>query len=955
MAQILSSSKFGTLIIPGAYTYIDVQTPASGIGVSGFLALVGEADEGLATSAATENIVDNYFAPTQMGDVINKYTSGPLVDAFKAAVAPANDPNLPGSVTRIYLFKTNPSTVASSSIPALGGSYGTFQALKAGVNGSNLKWETSVYTAAVAPTTGSFSYIPVPSASTSALLNYRVRGGANTTITIPANTAPTTLYPTLTNGPLLATGGINRNAVAGLATINLTTVASGASVTFTLAAGSVFPATPLPGDLMVLPANGIYGASADSAFAGAGSANLGSYVVTAVSNTTSSAFITATKVADHVNATVTAPVNLAATAFSATVTNDMQVFSPMTITDESGTNRLAFAGLNSAGVSITATGANLRLNLTGATAFASGANSPRVGDVLYIPSGSTIVGAGNANIGYYSISTVNNVTSSAYLVAARISNGAPVNVAATTFSANADNDVRDFRPWIDGAQLGFELTDGAGGRNINQVFYNLSTTTPASWISTSAIPIFIAGTDYQANLLLSRSVDNVQESYTAIGGNVALKMSYVGTTAAVTVTATSLTTTVTGGSGANLTLNFVNYATLGDLVGYINAQTGYSAVVGTAAVGQLSPSILDKGTYNCATSTSGLVFPLRIKKDMYDFQTKLGYSSVVKFTNTALTGLPEASLFPTFFVGGSKAGTTGAAVLAAIDKLADIECSFVVPLFSRDASLDIAAGLTDATSTYTIDAINAYTKSHVIALSQVKRRKNRLAILSYRNTFANCKLQAQNLASARVGLTFQDVKAVSTSGNIVQFQPWYAAVIAAAMQSVGLYKSIMHKYANISGVVTPFNDFNPKNDGQLEDAILSGMLILEAPSTGGFRWVSDQATYSKDGNFVYNSLQVMYTADFIAVDLFRAFDNFAVGQAISDITRSNALVFLQTKLDQYRENKLITASDGFPAGYSATDVQIKGPVMYVYGNIFITNAIAFIPITLSVSQVSQTA
>lgn len=955
MAQIYSSSDFGTLIIPGAYTRINVQSPASGIGVAGFLAIVGEADEGLATSDISENIANNYYSPTQMGDVINKYTSGPIVDAFKAAVAPANDPNLPGSVTRIYIFKTNPSTVASSIIPTLGGNYGTFQALKAGANGSNLKWEASVYTAAVAPTTGSFTYIPVPSAATSAILNYRIRGGAATSITIAPNVAPTTLTTTLTSGPLLATGGTNRNAVAGLATIMLTTVASGSSVTFTLAAGSVFPATPLPGDLLVLPANTLFGATADSAFAGAGSANLGSYVVTAVSNTTSSAFITATKVADHVNATVTAPVSVAATAFSATVTNDMQVYSPMTVTDESGTNRQSFAALNSAGVSITASGSNLRLNLTGATAFAQGANGPRVGDILYIPSGSTIVGAGNANIGYYTVSTVNNVTSSAYLIASRISNGTPVNVAATTFSANADNDVRDFRPWVDGVQLGFEYTDGGGTRNINQVFYNLATTTPASWISTGLTPYFIAGTDYQANLLISRSIDNLQESYTAIGGNVALKMSYMGTTATVVVGATSLTTTVTGGAGANLTLNFANYPTLADLVGYINAQTGYTASVGTVAVGQLPPSILDKGTYNCAVSTSGLLYPLRIKKDLYDFQTKLAFSSVTKFTNTALTGLPESTLSPVFFIGGSKAGTTAAAVVAAIDKLADIECSFVVPLFSRDASLDIAAGLTDPTSTYTIDAINAYTKSHVLALSQIKRRKNRLAVLSYRNTFANCKLQAQNLASARVAMTFQDVNAVSSSGTIVQFQPWYGAVIAASMQSIGLYKSIMHKYANISGIITPFNDFNPRNDGQLEDAILAGLLILENPPTGGFRWVSDQTTYGKDSNFVYNSLQVMYTADFIAVDLFRAFDNFAVGQAIADISAANALVFLKYKLDQYLQNKLITASDGAPAGFDSASIQLNGPVMRVNVNIYITNAIIFVPITLSISQVTQTA
>ena len=37
--------------------------------------------------------------------------------------------------------------------------------------------------------------------------------------------------------------------------------------------------------------------------------------------------------------------------------------------------------------------------------------------------------------------------------------------------------------------------------------------------------------------------------------------------------------------------------------------------------------------------------------------------------------------------------------------------------------------------------------------------------------------------------TYKDVKAVGVNGTVVQFQPWYSAVIAASMQSIGLYKT----------------------------------------------------------------------------------------------------------------------------------------------------------------------
>ena len=306
--------------------------------------------------------------------------------------------------------------------------------------------------------------------------------------------------------------------------------------------------------------------------------------------------------------------------------------------------------------------------------------------------------------------------------------------------------------------------------------------------------------------------------------------------------------------------------------------------------------------------------------------------------------------------GGAKGGTTAAAVAAAIDEMANIDVNFITPLFSQDATDDITDGLTDPSSTYTIAGINAYLQQHVVSLSgQVKRKLNRLAVGSYRGTFANARAQAASLASARFALTFQDVKNVSVSGLIVQYQPWMGAVLAASMQAVGLYKSINHKYANCTGIVTPENDFNPTNYGQLQQALNSGLLVLEAPAGGGFRWVSDQTTYGKDGNFVYNSLQVMYTADYMALDLARSFDNFAVGQAVSDISAPIAKGFLQAKMTQYLLAKLISPSNGAPAGYDSASCVLSGPVLSVAVNAYITNAISFVPITLSISQVQQSS
>ncbi len=99
----------------------------------------------------------------------------------------------------------------------------------------------------------------------------------------------------------------------------------------------------------------------------------------------------------------------------------------------------------------------------------------------------------------------------------------------------------------------------------------------------------------------------------------------------------------------------------------------------------------------------------------------------------------------------------------------------------------------------------------------------------------------------------------------------------------------------------------------------------------------------------------MYTSDYMAVDLANSFDNFAVGQAITDVSAGAALVFLQTKMGQYFSNKLIAPSDGAAAGYNSATVTIDGPVMRVGVNAYVTNAIQFVLISFDVSQVSQTA
>lgn len=437
-----------------------------------------------------------------------------------------------------------------------------------------------------------------------------------------------------------------------------------------------------------------------------------------------------------------------------------------------------------------------------------------------------------------------------------------------------------------------------------------------------------------------------------VSEDIALSIGYLGTTGTITISATTLTTTVTGGSGGDLSIALSQYKTIATLAAFINNQPGYTASA-AASVQQVAPSSLDQVTaVGIATSTSGDE-PGRIKDGAANFNAVLATSTALSFTPEANLGLPSSMATPAFLSGGTRGATLAADIINVIDQLAGINVNIVIPLFSEDASLDIAAGTTDPASTYTIDAINAATKNHCIQYSTPKLKKNRICILSLQDTYANAKQEAQSLANYRCSLTMQQSIQVNSVGVITTFLPWYAACIAAGMQTGGFYKSITNKYGNVISFIDP-SGFDSGSPGDVEDALDAGLLFL-TQDTAGSRWVSDQTTYGFDTNFVYNSIQAVYTSDILALDLAASFQSAFVGQSLADVNAATALSFLAQKMDGYKKLKLIAASSDAPLGYKNQSVSIQGPEMDVAVEIKLATAIYFVPISINISEVQSSA
>lgn len=827
----------GVLIIPGAYPSIKVQNGASGLSTTGVVMLVGEASGGPDFTLESD-LAANAFGPDQLADVVKKYVSGPLVDAFRAASQPANDPDIQGAPNRFVLVKTNPSAKASGSLPKIGGgSYGSLYDKGYGQLGNLIYYTVSAKTAEVLPTTGAFTYIP---AVGTVALGFRVNGAAEVAHTAAVHEDPATFVAAV-NGlaGVLSSGGVNRatlNAAHGSLTL---AVVAGNTVSITLTGIANWDVTPTAGDTLVIPAG--------SSIAHAGNSNVGSYLVTSAT----ASVIFATKLSDGakpggVPGVITAPAAEGPDAVAGANT-DLVCYSPVTISLEAG-----------------------------------------------------------------------NV--------------------------------------IDGQGKDLEINELASGTDLfSRGAFLLGTITPVGWISATGAPqLLVSASEYSVTLGVNRQADNIQEQLSA-GGQIALLIGNDGTDCTVVVSPTTMVLTPTAGSGSPLNLNLKQFPTLNDLANFIAAQTGYKASVGTASLGQVSPLALDEGTFHASSKFGNKT--LRLKADATRFFSVIsGNSALVQLGNpaaTALAGIPDVQAVK-YLAGGTLGATSDAVYDLAIDALELVKGNFLVPLFSRDATADIADGLTDSASTYTIANVEAYAKTHVLKMSTLKRRKNRQAFLAQRDTFANVELASANLAAFRCSLAFQDVKVVGSDG-IVQAHPHVLASLAAGMQAAGFYRAIVNKGINCNGVLQAAGDWKDASDSNKEDALNAGLLIAQKSDDGGFKWVSDQTTYSKDNNFVYNSIQAVYVADVIALTCAQRMEKAFVGQSVADISAAIALAALEGIMADFLRLKLIAVSDDAPKGFKNASIRISGTTMIVQVEVKLAGAIYFIPINFLVSQVTQAA
>ena len=872
-------------VIPAVYDYLRVQNSLPSVVPAGRnIFIFGEANSGIPS-----NLLDlqlNYF--TDYNSVLAYYKSGPLVDAARQIFTAQPSVAFNGSVNRLYIYKTNNTTRAEKTISSPT-NYGKIVAAVWDEDGNLIKSQIKQSAAEVLPTiTAQF----LPSASISRNVKVVVNGKPYTAaLTAPAmpSDAVTAISAALTGAT--CTGGALRSVVSG---VGVTLSASGAGSVITLAFGGTTNfslSTVVVGDVLVIPgASGIKGAT---------NGNCGAYIIETVTASSVSARKMVSWTTGSVDSDYTVPetatvVTLVQADQAAYATAEFLIYAPVTISvteatlsgsgatleiaDATASNdpaktwivKSTFANIVSTnGITVgdvTATLSSGKLVLTLSNTIL--ATIPAIGDIINIDDGSPIAGASKENVG-------------TYLVFASSSNSLTLTpVDGSTIAAVAQTPMAGVQPCTWEAAF---VTTALNAEKINSS---------------------VEGTRY---IDASRTKDNAVWPTTSIGGNNVLEVSYYN--ASVTAAKLSidykrkLTIVFTGGSVNTITVNTLKYPSMKDLVEFLNTQTGLSARVTDLKYNSAATTQLDMVTnVNILSATAIPAYNGRIKNDYYSWkQSFADYTSgILAFAEGTMLlkcGLPTVESSAGYLSGATLGYSANADFQAGLDQAMKIEVFSVLPLVSRDAVYDIEDGLTDTSSSYTIDAIHAMCKAHVATASGSLIKKERYAELSFHGSFADTKIKCSTVSYERTSMMFQMARSVNSNGDSAWFLPWIlGACTAAGRAQATLGTSLLRKSFNVSDIKhignlsiysdTLVKDFEPEDQGELSSAIETGLLAFKFTSGFGVQLASpDETTRSREGDgqsWVWERRNVLMTLDVVRQTTRTTLENY-IGSRTSDV------------------------------------------------------------------------
>ena len=424
------------------------------------------------------------------------------------------------------------------------------------------------------------------------------------------------------------------------------------------------------------------------------------------------------------------------------------------------------------------------------------------------------------------------------------------------------------------------------------------------------------------------------ETSPVLGATAELTVQYTGnaTTASVTVSSTQLTTALSGQTDGtvNLTVPFSTYATLTEVINYINAQPGYTAIAVTG-----NPFTFDPVNLDYVTAVSIKPTAASLSARLYRCIEWLNANSSL-VSAVRVSGGPTAPLATggkVLLANGSRGTSINSNWQDALDALGEVRVNEVVPLISRDLSA-LGQG-----STATFASVAAATDAHVAYFSSTKGKSERQAYIGMNGTRAQFLAQAATLNSLHTCLSSQKVTALNEEATLEQFEEYAFAVLQAGMRAgAELGEPLTWKYLRINDL-TQDASWNPMDDG--EALILGGCLIAEKVPNRGFRIVKGITTYTREDNDAYTEESVVLGWKNVSYELRTHLENLFIGRKVSPENISAVKSQADAKLSQLRA-----------AGQIVDSVFADGSRELAYRNLEVSASFDTVTLSVVVSPVS---
>lgn len=416
-----------------------------------------------------------------------------------------------------------------------------------------------------------------------------------------------------------------------------------------------------------------------------------------------------------------------------------------------------------------------------------------------------------------------------------------------------------------------------------------------------------------------------------------LVIQYVGAGSACTLstTATQLTTTVTAGPGGeNLAITFANYASLADIIFFIDGLAAYTCTSLITNAASFDASNLDS-----VTAIDIRTAPTTLMANNFDLSDWLNNnSSLISCTLTKGQTGPRTVLAKTALAGGTRGTSANADWTTALTAIGGVRVNQLVTL----ASVDAVA----AVGTYTIAAINVGLQSHCQLMSATAGKSERQGWASFQGTKANLILAAQALNSEHVCISSQKLTRQSAvTSNLTVFPEWSFAVVMAGMRAgAPLGEPLTHKLIKASAMTNDAS-WSTSNTQDIIDLLLNGIILATNVQGEGFRIEKGITTYTKSNNDAFVEETIVQNWKYIAYTWRTNLESRYTGRPMDVGTVKTVKPFSATILNGLRDQGVITDSivNGVQSpGYSNIQVTASGDVLSVSGQVSPTSGINFI-------------